>query len=69
MVLKILLFPFRLAWQLVTALVNAIGILMGLLIGSLLMAVGILLCFTVIGAFIGVPLTVIGFLILLRALY
>lgn len=69
MFLKILLFPFRLIWRLVTALVNAIGILMGLLVGTLLMAVGILLCFTVIGAFIGVPMAIIGFFILLRALY
>lgn len=69
MITKIVLFPVRLAWRLVTALVNAIGILMGLLLGGLLMAVGILLCFTVIGAFIGAPLTIIGFLVLLRALY
>lgn len=69
MFLKILLFPFRLLWTLVTKLVEAIGILLGLLIGALLMAIGILLCFTVIGAFIGVPMAVIGFFILLRALY
>ena len=69
MFMKILLFPFRLLWTIVTKLVEAIGILMGLLIGSLLMAVGILLCFTFIGAFIGVPMATIGFFILLRALY
>lgn len=65
----LLFFPVRLAWRITTALVNSIGILLGLILGAALMAVGILLCSTFIGAFVGAPMTVIGFLILLRALY
>ncbi len=66
---RIMFFPVRLSWRIVTALVNAIGILLGLVLGSVLLGVGVLLCYTFIGAFIGVPMVVIGFLILLRALY
>lgn len=69
LLLRVAFWPVRVAWRIVTAIVNAIGILLGLLLGAALMAIGILLCYTLIGAFIGAPLTVIGFLILLRALY
>ena len=65
----ILFAPFRISWRLVTALCNAIGILMSLLLGALLVTLGYFLMSSIIGAFIGLPLFVIGLFLLLRALY
>jgi hypothetical protein len=64
-----MLWPLRCAWWLATQTVNIIGILMGLLAGFLLMAVGGLLCFGVVTFFIGLPLFLIGFVLVVRSLY
>ena len=50
-------------------MVETVGILMGLLVGFVLMVVGAVLCLTVIGSVVGLPLLFIGVLITLRAIY
>jgi hypothetical protein len=67
--LRLLLWPLKLAWGIVTRVVDLMGILLGLLVGFLLMAVGLLLCSGIITIFLGLPLLIIGFLLVLRALY
>lgn len=66
---RLVFLPVRLAWALVTWIVNVIGILLGLVIGFGLMALGVLLCSAIITAFLGIPMFVIGLLLVLRALY
>ena len=65
----LVLLPFTLLWRLVSFVVETVGILMGLLVGFVLMVVGAVLCLTVIGSVVGLPLLFIGVLITLRAIY
>lgn len=65
----LVLLPFTLLWRIVSWGVEAVGILMGLLVGFILMVVGAALCLTVIGSVVGVPLLFLGVLITLRAIY
>lgn len=61
--------PFVALWRLVTFIFEAIGRLLAMLLGVALMFVGVLLSLTVIGAIIGIPLIVFGFLLMLRGLF
>ena len=65
----LVLLPFTLLWRLISFVVETVGILMGLLVGFVLMVVGAVLCLTVIGSVVGLPLLFIGVLITLRAIY
>lgn len=65
----LVLLPFTVLWRLISFVVETVGILMGLLVGFILMVVGAVLCLTVIGSVVGLPLLFIGVLITLRAIY
>ncbi|MBI2434444.1 MAG: hypothetical protein HYV26_16425 [Candidatus Hydrogenedentes bacterium] len=65
----LLLWPLILLWRLVTALEKMIGIALLLLIGLVLMVAGLALCATFVGAILGIPLFLLGFLLVLRGLY
>ncbi len=65
----LVLWPFTLAWRLATLITNIIGIVLALVFGLVLMGVGILLSSTIVGAVVGIPLGVLGLLLLVRALY
>jgi len=67
--IPLLLWPLVLAWRLVTLVANLTGILLALGLGLLLMMVGLACCATFVGAIVGIPLFILGFLLLLRALY
>jgi hypothetical protein len=66
---RVIFFPVKVLWALVTWIVNLTGLLLGLILGLALMAVGFLLTSFVVTAFLGVPLFILGFFITLRALY
>lgn len=65
----ILLWPLALVWRVVTFIGETIGILMAILLGLVLMGVGWLLISSLLGAFIGIPLFILGLLLLIRGLY
>ena len=65
----LIVWPLSIAWRIVTAIANVTGILLALVLGFVLVAVGLLLCSTIMGFIFGVPLVFIGGLLLLRALY
>ncbi len=65
----ILLWPFVLIWKIVTFVVNLIGIALGLGIGFVLLVLGVFLTSTVIGAIVGIPLCILGLMLMVRALY
>jgi len=63
------LWPFWAIWRLVTFIVELTGRLVAVILGLLLMVAGALVSLTVIGLVLGVPLIIIGFLLVLRGLF
>ncbi len=67
--IPILLWPFYAIWKLIEFIFLFTGRLIGVVLGLVLMIVGIILTITVVAAFVGVPLIVIGFLLTLRSIF
>lgn len=63
------LWPFTLVWDLVTNLLILVGRILCAALGFALMVVGVLVTMTVVGAWVGIPLTTLGALLLVRALF
>jgi len=61
--------PFWAIWRLITFIVELTGRLVAVVLGLVMMIVGALVSLTVIGAVIGVPLILIGFLLVLRGFF
>jgi hypothetical protein len=61
-----ILWPFVALWKLLAGLIGLTGRLVAVILGAVLMLVGGLVSLTVIGAVIGIPLAVLGLLIILR---
>jgi hypothetical protein len=65
----ILLWPFYAIWRLLTFILTVIGRALCALLGIALMVAGVAIALSVVGAPLGVPLTALGFLLLIRALF
>jgi len=65
----ILLWPFYAVWRLVTLILNITGRILCALLGIALMATGVAISLSIVGAVIGIPLTAFGFLLAVRALF
>ncbi len=63
------LWPLAALWRLLTFIVCAVGRILCALLGLGLMAGGVALTLSIVGAVAGVPLAVLGFLLLVRALF
>ena len=63
------LWPFWAIWRLLSFIVTLTGRLVAVVLGLVLMIVGALVSLTVIGLVVGVPLIMIGFLLVLRGLF
>jgi small-conductance mechanosensitive channel len=63
------LWPFHALWRLLTLILSATGRLLLAVLGIALMVVGLVIALTVVGAPVGIPLAILGFLLLLRALF
>jgi hypothetical protein len=61
--------PFVALWDLLTFILRATGRVIAVLLGLLLMIAGAVLSMTVIGAPVGIPLAIFGFLLLLRGFF
>ena len=61
--------PFWALWRLVTWIVVLVGRVIAVVLGGVLMLAGFLVSLTVIGAILGVPLAILGFLLVLRGLF
>jgi hypothetical protein len=64
-----ILWPFIALWKLLAGLIGLTGRLAAVIIGAVLMLVGGIVSLTVVGAVIGIPLAVLGLLIILRGLF
>ncbi len=65
----VMLWPFYAIWRLLTFVLNVIGRVLCALLGIALMVAGVAIAMSVVGAPFGIPLTAIGFLLLVRALF
>ena len=64
-----LLWPFYAIWKVLTLILNITGRIICALLGLALMAAGIAVSLSVVGAPIGIPLAAFGFLLAVRALF
>lgn len=63
------IWPFYALWRFLTLILNATGRLVLAVLGIALMVVGVVIALTVVAAPVGLPLAILGFLLLLRALF
>jgi hypothetical protein len=63
------LWPFVAFWRLVTFILEMTGRFVAILLGIVLIAVGVLVSLTVLGAVVGIPLALFGLLLLFRGLF
>ena len=61
--------PFVALWNLLAFILKTTGRIVGAIIGLLLMVAGAALTVTILGAPIGIPLAIFGFLLVLRSLF
>ncbi len=61
--------PFAAIWNLVAYIVMLTGRLLAVILGFVFIILGVILTVTVIGAIIGIPLGVIGVLMIIRGLW
>lgn len=63
------LWPFAALWKLLAVIVEMTGRFVAMVLGIIFIVVGILVSLTIIGAIVGIPLAVIGLLLLLRGIF
>lgn len=63
------LWPFVAIWKLLAIIVEMTGRFVAMVLGIVLILVGVLVSLTIVGAIVGVPLAIIGLLILLRGMF
>jgi hypothetical protein len=61
--------PFVALWKLIAGIVALTGRLVAVILGLVLMLAGLLVSLTVVGAIVGIPLGIVGFLLVLRGLF
>jgi hypothetical protein len=61
--------PFYAIWLLIVFIVGLTGRVVGVVLSLALMIAGIVATLTVVGAIVGIPLLLIGFLLLLRSIF
>ena len=64
-----ILWPFVALWRLIAMIVEFTGRLVAVVLGAALMIVGIIVSLTIIGAVVGIPLAILGLLLVLRGLF
>jgi uncharacterized membrane protein len=65
----IIFWPFIAIWNLVGLILKMTGRLISSILGLILMIIGGILCFTIIGAIVGIPLAAFGFAMVLRGFF
>lgn len=64
-----LLWPFVALWKLLAGIVNLTGRLLAVVIGLVLMIAGLIVTLTVVGAIVGIPLMLVGFMLAVRGIF
>ena len=63
------LWPFAAVWKLLAVIVEMTGRFVAMVIGIVFIIVGIIVSLTIVGAIVGVPLAVVGLLLLLKGIF
>jgi hypothetical protein len=63
------LWPFAALWKLLAVIVEMTGRFLAMVLGIVFIVVGIIISLTIIGAIVGIPLAIIGLLLLLRGMF
>ncbi|MBK8782951.1 MAG: hypothetical protein IPO22_14350 [Anaerolineales bacterium] len=63
------LWPFAAIWKLLAVIVEMTGRFVAMVLGLVLILVGFIVSLTIVGAIVGIPLAVIGLLLLLRGIF
>ncbi len=63
------LWPFVALWKLLAVIVEMTGRFVAMVLGIVLIIVGVIVSLTIIGAIVGVPLAIVGLLLLLRGIF
>ena len=63
------LWPFAAIWKLLAVIVELTGRFVAMVLGVVLILVGVIVSLTIVGAIIGVPLAIVGLLLLFRGMF
>ncbi len=63
------LWPVYAVWKLLTFILNITGRIICAILGLLIMAAGVAVSLSIVGAIVGIPLIAFGFLMTVRALF
>ena len=63
------LWPLIALWKLLALIVELTGRFLAMVLGIVFMIVGTIISLTVIGAIVGIPLALVGLLLLLRGIF
>ncbi|MFC1614302.1 hypothetical protein ACFL5K_03305 [Gemmatimonadota bacterium] len=67
--MSILLWPFTALWALLAFIIRLTGRLLAVVVGLVLMIVGAVLTFLILAAPAGIPIFILGFLLLIRGMF
>ena len=63
------LWPFAAIWKLLATIVEMTGRFLALVLGFVFILVGVIVSLTIVGAIVGIPLAIIGGLLILRGIF
>jgi hypothetical protein len=63
------LWPFAALWKLLAVIVELTGRFVAMVLGIVFIVVGIIVSLTIVGALVGIPLAIVGLLLLLRGIF
>jgi hypothetical protein len=64
-----ILWPFVALWRLLAGIITVTGRLVAMILGVVFMIVGLVLTLTIVGAIVGIPLLIFGFMLILRGFF
>ena len=63
------LWPFVAIWKLLAIIVELTGRFVAMVLGIVFIVVGVIISLTIVGAIVGIPLAIVGLLLLLRGMF
>jgi hypothetical protein len=66
---SLVMWPFKALWRLVGLVFEITGRLVAVLLGLVLMVLGVLVSATIIGAVIGIPMLLLGLMLVIRGIF
>jgi len=63
------LWPFAALWKLLAVIVELTGRFVAMALGIIFIIVGVIISLTIVGAIVGVPLAIVGLLLMLRGIF